>query len=111
MEKVSQLENLLDKEKLSKIESGIQKSLTNIAGDLNKVVQKIQMIKQENNKTVQIAVEGEKEVLGILNNLSFLKKHRRLQQNDPEFSPKNGRYWDDCFSYKRYCKPNKFIGT
>jgi len=75
MEKVSQLENLLDKEKLSKIESGIQKSLTNIAGDLNKVVQKIQMIKQENNKTVQIAVEGEKEVLGILNNLSFLIKN------------------------------------
>ena len=71
-EKISELDNHFSKEKLAKIEDGIQKSLSNIAGDLNKVVQKIQMIKQENNKTVQIAIEGEKEVSGILSNLSSL---------------------------------------
>ncbi len=72
MKKTSELDNHFSKEKLMKIEDGIQKSLSNIAEDLNKVVQKIQLIKQENNKTVQIAVEGEKEVSGILSNLGSL---------------------------------------
>ncbi len=56
-------------EQLSKIGGGIQSNLTILSSDLSKIVEGLQKIKSESNNTVDVAVNGGKEIDNIIKNL------------------------------------------
>jgi len=62
-------------EELSRIGGGIQANLIVISKDLNKLLNKLSLIKEESKKTVSIAVEGNKEIEKIVNDLSQVIKN------------------------------------
>jgi methyl-accepting chemotaxis protein len=62
-------------EELSRIGGGIQANLIVISEDLNKLVNKLALIKEESKKTVDIAVKGNKEIEKIVNDLSQVIKN------------------------------------
>jgi methyl-accepting chemotaxis protein len=62
-------------EELSHLGGGIQANLKVISEDLNKLVSKLSLIKEESKKTVDIAVEGNKEIEKIVNDLSQVIKN------------------------------------
>ncbi|WP_299239354.1 hypothetical protein [Sulfurihydrogenibium sp.] len=62
-------------EELSRIGGGIQANLIVISEDLNKLVNKLSLIKEESKKTVDIAVKGNKEIEKIVNDLSQVIKN------------------------------------
>ena len=62
-------------EELSHLGGGIQANLIVISEDLNKLVNKLSLIKEESKKTVDIAVEGNKEIEKIVNDLSQVIKN------------------------------------
>jgi methyl-accepting chemotaxis protein len=62
-------------EELSQLGGGIQANLKVISEDLNKLINKLSLIKEESKKTVNIAIEGNKEIEKIVNDLSQVIKN------------------------------------